>query len=221
MKNHSVFLCEAEPIVVRGFEALLAGQPEWTLLGAAGGPGQVQSALCGREPGMVILDHASGPRAAVQLLAELRYLCPESKFVFWYRDVPDSDLVRVMQAGAKGLVKKTAPVEDLLACLRAVAAGESYLDASASPGLRQWRDRRHELRLTPREREIMELVGQGLKNREIAERLSITPGTVKVHLMHVFEKTGARDRYELASRTHHLHAVPREERAMEEVRRTA
>ena len=53
------------------------------------------------------------------------------------------------------------------------------------------------LRLTSREREIVALVKLGLKNREIADRLSITSGTVKVHLMHIFEKTGARDRFEL------------------------
>ena len=51
--------------------------------------------------------------------------------------------------------------------------------------------------MTQREREVVALVKNGLKNREIAETLSITPGTVKVHLMHIFEKTGARDRFEL------------------------
>lgn len=221
MKRDSVFLCEAEPIVVRGFISALSEHPEWTLLGTATSPGLVLSALGGRTPGLIIVDHSAGPRASLQLLAELRYSCPESLCVFWYRDVPDSDLVRVLQAGVKGLIRKTSPVEDLLACMNTVASGESFLDATASPGLRQWRDRRTEMRLTPREREIMELVGQGLKNREIAERLAITSGTVKVHLMHVFEKTGARDRYELASQSHRLHAVPREDRPIAEVRRSA
>ena len=52
--------------------------------------------------------------------------------------------------------------------------------------------------ITPREREIVESVCRGMKNKEIAEALSITPGTVKVHLMHIFEKTGVRDRFQLA-----------------------
>ena len=54
------------------------------------------------------------------------------------------------------------------------------------------------VRITPREREIIQLICQGLKNREIAEILGITSGTVKVHLMHIFEKTGTKDRFQLA-----------------------
>ena len=56
------------------------------------------------------------------------------------------------------------------------------------------------MKLTPREREIAICVCRGLRNREIGERLTITPGTVKVHLMHIFEKTGVKDRFELALR---------------------
>ena len=59
-------------------------------------------------------------------------------------------------------------------------------------------DRRSAPRLTPREKDIVHHVCGGLKNKEIAEALAITPGTVKVHLMHIFEKTGVKDRFELA-----------------------
>jgi two-component system nitrate/nitrite response regulator NarL len=62
-------------------------------------------------------------------------------------------------------------------------------------------NRRNTSRLTTREQEIVQLVCLGLKNRQIAQELSITAGTVKVHLMHVFEKTGVKDRYELALRS--------------------
>ena len=60
------------------------------------------------------------------------------------------------------------------------------------------------VRITPRERQIVELVCEGLRNREIAERMSITQGTVKVHLMHIFEKTGMKDRFQLALEGRHL-----------------
>ena len=62
-----------------------------------------------------------------------------------------------------------------------------------SPAAPEWRASHH-----PREREIVEFVCRGMKNKEIAEALSITPGTVKVHLMHIFEKTGVKDRFQLA-----------------------
>jgi two-component system, NarL family, nitrate/nitrite response regulator NarL len=108
------------------------------------------------------------------------------------------DSFRALQMGAKGIIRKTQPVSAVLECLRTVASGSIYLENSlrSTPG---GFPRRHGvLRITRREREIVEFVCRGLKNKEIAEALSITPGTVKVHLMHIFEKTGVKDRFQLA-----------------------
>jgi DNA-binding NarL/FixJ family response regulator len=87
------------------------------------------------------------------------------------------------------------PVDSVLECLRSVNSGNVWIEHSISEKA-AGPERR--LRLTPRERDIVLQVCGGLKNREIAEALSITPGTVKVHLMHIFEKTGVKDRFELA-----------------------
>ena len=65
-------------------------------------------------------------------------------------------------------------------------------------------NRRNLPRLTPREQEIVALICRGMKNKQIADKLSITTGTVKVHLMHIFEKTGVKDRFELALEAHKL-----------------
>ena len=85
----------------------------------------------------------------------------------------------------------------LIDCLRAVARGDVWIEGSpeqSSDGA----DRRSAPRLTPREKQIVQQICEGLKNKEIAQALSITAGTVKVHLMHIFEKTGVKDRFELA-----------------------
>jgi DNA-binding NarL/FixJ family response regulator len=100
-----------------------------------------------------------------------------------------------LQIGARGVLKKAMPVAAVIDCIRTVSAGNVWIEPSASergagPGRR--------LRLTPRERDIVHHVWGGLKNREIAHALNTTPGTVKVHLMHIFEKTGVKDRFELA-----------------------
>ena len=71
---------------------------------------------------------------------------------------------------------------------------EDGLSSRQTPGA----DARPLPRLTPREREIAQLICAGMKNKEVAQNLGITPGTVKVHLMHIFEKTGVKDRFELA-----------------------
>jgi DNA-binding NarL/FixJ family response regulator len=124
--------------------------------------------------------------------------------VLWVRELAEFEANRALQLGAMGVLAKSRPVEDLFACLRAVAGGQLWIDEALSregdgrPGPRK------PPRLTPREREVLALVSQGLRNTQIAEALSISPGTVKVHLMHVFEKTGAQDRFDLAIRSRKL-----------------
>ena len=109
----------------------------------------------------------------------------------------EAEALRLLQAGARGIVRKTAEIASLLACLRTVASGRSWMeDCVFRDSLRPDRHARSEL--TPREHQVLELVEQGSKNKEIALELGIRPGTVKIHLKHIFEKTGVRGRYGLA-----------------------
>lgn len=200
LKRPTVFVCEAEPVAVAGLRWFLEETKEFELVGHASSASAAIAAAGELRPDVLLMDHSAGGRSTLHFLSELTYVSASTACVLWTRDVPETELVRAFRAGAKGFVKKTSPLPVLLDALRRVKAGETFLEETSSPALRQWAVRRHLPRLTPREREIIDLVSQGMKNREIGERLSITPGTVKVHLMHVFEKTGARDRYELAVR---------------------
>ncbi|MBI2686105.1 MAG: response regulator transcription factor [Acidobacteria bacterium] len=195
-----IFVCESEPVAVAGLRWFLGETNEFELAGHASSIGAAIAGIEETRPSVLLMDHSSGVRSTLHFLSELAFVSNATACVLWTRDVPEAELVRAFRAGAKGFVKKSSPLTVLLEALRRVHLGETFLEESASPTLRQWTVRRHLPRLTPREREIIDLVSQGMKNREIAERLAITPGTVKVHLMHVFEKTGARDRYELAVR---------------------
>jgi DNA-binding NarL/FixJ family response regulator len=115
--------------------------------------------------------------------------------VLWINELAEVDCFRALQVGARGILKKTMPVDSVLECLRSVNNGNVWIEHSISE---KSAGPERRLRLTPRERDIVLQVCGGLKNREIAQALSITPGTVKVHLMHIFEKTGVKDRFELA-----------------------
>jgi len=109
----------------------------------------------------------------------------------------EAEALRLLQAGAKGIVRKTAALGSIVTCLRTVLNGRSWMEDSvfrASPD----QERSAHSELTPRERQVLELVEQGFKNKEIAMELGIRPGTVKIHLKHIFEKTGVRGRYGLA-----------------------
>jgi DNA-binding NarL/FixJ family response regulator len=196
----TVFVVEAEPAALTGLRWYLAETAEFELVGQSSTIVAAMASIGELRPNVLLMDHSSGVRSALHFLSELPYMSEATGCVLWTRDVPESELVKAFRSGAKGFVKKTSPLSVVLEALRRVNEGETFLEASASQTLRQWTVRRNMPRLTPREREIIDLVSRGMKNREIAEQLAITPGTVKVHLMHVFEKTGARDRYELAIR---------------------
>ena len=111
-------------------------------------------------------------------------------------DLPEMDAFRALQMGARGIVKKTLPTAKLIECLREVGAGQIWMQESEQ--VAEFLQRKDASRLTPREKEVVRLICRGLRNRQIAENLHITPGTVKVHLMHIFEKTGLKDRLALA-----------------------
>jgi DNA-binding NarL/FixJ family response regulator len=111
-------------------------------------------------------------------------------------DLPEMDAFRALQMGARGIVKKTMPTATLLECLREVGAGQIWMQESEQ--VADFLQRKDASRLTPREKEVVRLICRGLRNKQIAENLHITAGTVKVHLMHIFEKTGLKDRLALA-----------------------
>jgi len=115
----------------------------------------------------------------------------------WGGSMTEAEALRFVQAGAKGVVRKVASPETLVSSLRAAGNGSTWMEDiifRSSP--RAFRTTRSEL--TPREAQIFGLVEQGLTNGEIAQELGIRPGTVKIHLKHLYEKTGIRSRYHLA-----------------------
>jgi DNA-binding NarL/FixJ family response regulator len=143
----------------------------------------------------VLIDGSTGLTAALRLLGHLKAAGPAHP-VLWVVDLPEMDAFRALQMGARGIVKKTLPTATLIECLREVGAGQIWMQESEQ--VADFLQRKDASRLTPREKEVVRLICRGLRNKQIAENLHITAGTVKVHLMHIFEKTGLKDRLALA-----------------------
>lgn len=204
MKTISVLACDTQPIVLEGLERVLADSPD--LAYAAGTPSasEVLPLVSQLRPKVVLLDQSAGLKSLLHLIASIRTASPVSQPVLWANELTDSECFRVLQAGARGIIRKNLPVTTLLECLRAVGSGALWLESSLESEAVAVVQRRGVPKLTPREREIVRLICHGLKNKEIAGSLGITPGTVKVHLMHVFEKTGVKDRFELAAQGRRL-----------------
>ncbi|MGD1098065.1 MAG: response regulator transcription factor [Bryobacteraceae bacterium] len=153
-------------------------------------------------PDVLMVDKAFGIQAILEWLPAAKAAAPAGEIsrvgvVVWGVSVTEAEALRFLEAGARGILRRTAGIGAVVACLRAVAGGRSWMeDCVFRDSIRSDRYPRSEL--TAREQQVLELVEQGFKNKEIAQELGIRPGTVKIHLKHIFEKTGVRGRYGLA-----------------------
>ncbi len=193
--NISVFACESQPIVVEGLQRALANCDDLVFSGWASKADDALEAIQRVRPDVVLIDGSIGLTAALRLLGNLKTTGP-AHCVLWVVDLPEMDAFRALQIGARGILKKTLPISTLLECLREVASGQIWMQQSDQA--MRFLDRKDASRLTPREKEVVRLICRGFRNKQIAENLHITAGTVKVHLMHIFEKTGLKDRLALA-----------------------
>jgi two-component system, NarL family, nitrate/nitrite response regulator NarL len=163
--------------------------------GAATRPADALDLIQRIHPNVVLIDGSAGLTVALRLVGHLKAAGPAHP-VLWVVDLPEMDSFRALQLGARGIVKKTLGTNTLLECLRQVGSGQIWMQESEQ--VAEFLQRKDASRLTPREKEVVRLICQGLRNKQIGEQLRITPGTVKVHLMHIFEKTGLKDRLALA-----------------------
>jgi len=193
----TVGICETQPVTSEGLRTLLAPTPDLEVAWAASSVSAGNDLAHRQTPAVVVVDKAFGVQPLLEWMAEQHTHEPRPAFLVWGSALTESEALRFLQAGAKGIVSKTADLSSLLACVRSVAAGACWVEDSVFRGA-QRTDRRLHSELTPREQQVMELVEHGLKNREIARDLGIRAGTVKIHLKHIFEKTGVRGRYGLA-----------------------
>lgn len=192
----TVVICETQPVTVEGIRAMLDDCSDLKLVGAA------SSLLGGMElvrtngPSIIIIDKAFGVQAVMDWIVSIRSQQRSTAPVIWGVSMNEAEALRMVQAGARGVIRKTADLSSLLTCLRTVSAGNTWMEDSMFAESEKARGTRSNL--TAREQQVVELVEQGLKNKDIARSLGIRPGTVKIHLKHVFEKTGVRGRYGLA-----------------------
>ena len=200
-----VCACESQPIVVEGLKSSMQGLEDLEFSGCADNLRSLFDMVAKDSPKVCLIDKSFGTQAVFQIVSDLKARSPETESVLWAAEISEVESFRALQVGARGILKKTLPVEVILDCIRTVAKGNIWIECSVSNQFVGFINRRSTPRLTPREEEILNLVMKGMKNKQIAEELSITTGTVKVHLMHIFEKTGVKDRFELAMFGRKLH----------------
>ena len=151
-------------------------------------------------PSVLILEKAFGIQEVLEFLRDLRRSQSPTAAIVWSAAFSNPEALRLIQAGAGGVVRKTAPLEVLLDCVRAVLSGDTWMEQEMirANGRKSGLEGNERSPLTARELQVTELVERGMKNKDIGDALGIRTGTVKIHLKHIFEKTGIRGRYGLA-----------------------
>lgn len=192
----TVAVCESQPVTADGIRMLLASCADFVFLAASSSLSDGVEMVRKFGPDLLIVDKALGMQAVLDWIADLKMSRSTTVVVVWGVSVTEAEALRFLQAGAKGIIRKSTERPPMLACLRTVAAGRNWMEDAVFRDSSRGGCPRSDL--TPREHQVMELVEHGLKNREIAHQLGIRPGTVKIHLKHIFEKTGVRGRYGLA-----------------------
>jgi two-component system nitrate/nitrite response regulator NarP len=181
-----------QPIVAAGFRQLLAASG-LQLAAVCGHSEQLRDYFNATQPEMAVLDVAPLPQFEVVL--DLRRGYPQCKMVLWAEKLFLELAFRAMECGVHGILSSTLAPDLLVTSLHKIARGELEFHFPAA-GARPLGFKR--MALSRRERELLALVCQGLKNKEIATMMAITEGSVKVYLNRLFKRLGVKDRFELA-----------------------
>ena len=193
------------PIFRHGLRRLLEAEQQFQIVSETGDGAVAIDLVRELEPDILLLGFATSGRPAVETVRELGELAIAVRTILLTDRVDTPDVMCALQLGARGVVPKDSAPEVLFKSITSVMAGHFWLGpeqfSKAVPGLRKVeasRRRSKAFGLTRREVDILRAVVAGYTNKEIAERSSISENTVKSHLTHIFNKSGASSRVELA-----------------------
>jgi two-component system nitrate/nitrite response regulator NarL len=201
-----VLLVDDHAVVRLGLRALLSAQPHMVVVGEASNGAEALALLEGLTPDIILLDLLLGDESGIDLMPLLHARAPSARVVLLTALRDGATHRRAVRQGAMGLVLKERSLDVVVKAIEKVHEGEVWLDrrliadvlSAASDGAAPADvELRRIATLTDREREVIVLLGEGIKNRQIAERLSISEATVRHHLTSVFSKLQVSDRFEL------------------------
>lgn len=196
-------LADDHAIVLHGLRRLFDAEPEFEVVECCADGAEALVAVRSGRVDVLVLDIRMRDMSGIDVLRVLsteRLKCP---VVLLTAALSDDDAVEGLRLGARGIVLKESSPDSLLECIRRVSRGEQWIDSETMSRAINAIARRESgggdpaKSLTARELEIVKMIAQGLRNKAIAERMSISEGTVKIHLHNIYEKLGLDGRLEL------------------------
>jgi DNA-binding NarL/FixJ family response regulator len=192
MEMTKILLYSDEPILAEGLEAILRQVEGFELLPTCTKITEVVDRIAQNTPDLVLLDLT--PSVTFAVLNDLKHYMLSGHLVLWVNSIPTELAFQAMGVGVRGILRKTLPTDLQIKCLQKVQAGELWFEKTLTDSFLCAR----RVTLTNRESQLITLLSQGLKNKELATALMISEGTVKVYLSRLFQKVGVKDRFEMA-----------------------
>jgi len=190
----TVLLVDDHPLVRRGFRRLIEDDPALVVVGEASTGDEAVARFAELHPGVVVMDSAMPGLSGIAATRAILAADPEARILMLSMHSEQTLVRQALDAGARGYVLKSALDLDLAAAVKRVHAGERVVDPAVvkEPALGEARSR-----LTPREFEVLQLICDGLSNRDIAARLGLSANTVAVHRAHIMNALGVHKTAEL------------------------
>jgi DNA-binding NarL/FixJ family response regulator len=197
-----VYVLDDHPIVRQGLEKILEGEPDMRVTGQAGTYLELMELLGSKTPDVIILDITMPDRSGLDVLKDLRSLYPKIPVLMLSVHNEEHFAVRTIKAGAAGYLNKMSVSDELVNAIRKVAKGRKYISLTLAEQLAEELEKPkegmpHEA-LSDREFQVMCMIASGMKTKEIAEKLCISPKTVSTYRERLLEKMGMKTNTELA-----------------------
>ena len=188
-----ILLVDDHALLRSGVAHIINQEPDLRVIAEAENGLEAVAAFQLHQPDVTLLDLRMPVMEGVEAVRQIRAIDPRARVIVLTTYDTDDEISQALKAGAKAYALKDIAADDLIACIRDVLAGKSYLAPAAAAKLAEGVTR---VQLTPRETATLRLLADGKANKEIANDLEISERTVKTHLAHLFEKLGVTSRTE-------------------------
>jgi DNA-binding NarL/FixJ family response regulator len=189
-----VMLVDDHPVVREGLRGMLDAEPDLTVIGEAGSGEEAVALALAERPDVILMDLRMPGLDGAGATEKIMSADIGSRVIVLTTYETDADILRAVEAGAAGYLLKDASRAELAGAIRAATRGETVLAPSVAGRLVRRMRQPAQQGLSPREIEVLRLVGKGMTNADVGATLHISEATVKTHLLRVFNKLGVSDR---------------------------
>jgi DNA-binding NarL/FixJ family response regulator len=189
-----LLVCDDHPVVRSGLKGMLRSQADFEVVGEAANGIRAVELVERLKPDVVLMDLQMPEMDGVTAIEKIKTVHPEIQILVLTTYDTDADVMLAVEKGATGFLLKDAPEHDLFDGIRNAAQGKAPLSPTVAARLMERLRGSAEENLSEREVEILQLVAEGMNNKDVAKRLLISEATVKAHMLHIFNKLGVNDR---------------------------